>query len=398
MTLNEINALAPGKTLYDSTVTGLHVRAYPNGKKSFFYFYRTRGGTQRRPKIGSFPECSIEEARSRAKALAAKVAIGEDPKGNWDAEKAEMTFGEVFASAMKNHWSEKRFQDSGWAKEVERLWKKNIETHFGKTKVSKLTALEIRKWHKSFSKKPYAGNRSLEVLSKLINFAMEEGLITQGFNPCGLIKSHPEHKRKRFATADEVRTIAPLLQREAKNDPRGVAFIYLLIFSGSRPRFIERAKRTDLVRVEIGENRYGILSLKGKTTDKTGDDESVIIPSQALDLLDSLSPIGDSLLGIKMPSKLWKKIKTEAGCSDLWARDWRRAFASIGLSQGFSSGVIGELLNHKSAQTTKIYARLMDEEKIKAAQSIADGVERLLMEGQKTTQASTLSQATEGTE
>jgi hypothetical protein len=41
-------------------------------------------------------------------------------------------------------------------------------------------------------------------------------------------------------------------------------------------------------------------------------------------------------------------------------------------------GLIGELLGHKSAQTTKVYARLMEGPAVSATGEIADKIENML--------------------
>jgi hypothetical protein len=83
-------------------------------------------------------------------------------------------------------------------------------------------------------------------------------------------------------------------------------------------------------------------------------------------------------LGIKMPRAFWKRIQNETGCKDLWARDLRRTMATVGLSNGVALGVIGKLLNHKSNQTTEIYAKAFETKKIEAVEVIADELVQII--------------------
>jgi integrase len=87
------------------------------------------------------------------------------------------------------------------------------------------------------------------------------------------------------------------------------------------------------------------------------------------------------IFGIKMPSHLWRKIRKEAGCEDLWARDSRRTFATIGMSNGVKMDTVSELLNHSSVQTTKTYAKLNGSARSQAVETIASKMNQLLNVG-----------------
>jgi integrase len=378
------NAIA-GTTTWDQgevgSVKGLHLRVSAKGIKSFYVYYRTKAGQERRPKLGEFPEVTLAEARKRAKALLDKVAIGEDPKGDWDNSRAEMAISRLFELVWEGHWNTPRFTKSGWAKEAKQNYEKNIAPEFENQKLSEVSAKKIRSWHKKMEATPIAANRSLAVLSKMFSFAEENEWISQGVNPCKLVKPHKEKKRKRFASPEEIKKMNDILLREAINNPAGVAFIYLLMFSGARPISIERATWSMLKTVTHEGKVFGVLKFDGKSTAETGEEEIVILPPQAMSVIEKLPRDSDTLTGIKMPKYLWSKIRKEAGCEDLWARDLRRTFATIGMSGGTSSGIIGELLNHKSSETTKIYTQLVPEKRLEATKVIADLITSLLKGG-----------------
>jgi integrase len=196
-----------------------------------------------------------------------------------------------------------------------------------------------------------------------------------------LVKKFKERSRKRYATTEEIQTIARLLEEEIDVHPAGVAFLYILMFSGSRPRAIERATWDQLKEFEIEGKPYGILTFSGKTTEKTGDEEKVVLPPLAMEAIQRLPRVkGYTITGIKMPRRLWRRVKEKAGCDDLWARDWRRTFATVGMTSGVDIGTIGELLNHRSTETTKIYAKVMEGHKFNAANKIANAMAELMKE------------------
>jgi integrase len=290
----------------------------------------------------------------------------------------ELTLDQLFEKAFKEYWSASRFEASGWKKEVELLYRKNISPTFGGIKLSLIEPLSVKKWHRTFEGKNTTGNRSLAVLTRLFTYAAEEELFPQNSNPCSLVSKFKERKRKRFASEDEIQKIADILKRESESKPADVAFIYLLMFTGSRPRAIERATRNQLERVEVMGKTFGVLTFQGKSSETTGDDEVVVIPPFAMGVLDRLPLNLKTLTGTKMPRTLWDKIKKEAGCPDLWARDWRRTFATLALSGGLSSGILGEILNHRSAQTTKIYSKLLSRERLNAVSKVSDRIAEIM--------------------
>lgn len=383
----DIKGCKVGQTVWDTKVNGLHMRHLPSGRKVFFLYYRTRAKVQRRPKLGDYPQLQLPDARRIAKDLLTQVARGEDPKEKWDASREELTVSELFTKVWLEHWNTERYQDSGWARQVEYNYRNHIAPAFAVRKLSDITPPDIRNWHKKFlTEAPYAGNRSLEILSRMFSFAEEQGFRPLGSNPCSVVASHTEKKRDRYATRQEIVTLGTILERERNLNPREAVFIFTLMFSGARPRSIERALKSDLSRIEDSEGVvWGKLTFSGKTTDRTGEDESVLIPPHVLKLIDDLPPLPhspnrnpDRLFGIRMPTAFWNRVKEEAGCDDLWVRDWRRTFASIALSEGVSSGVVGEILNHKSAQTTKVYAKLMNEARVEAVQTVSERYKKLI--------------------
>lgn len=378
MNIHSIRNSKPNTKIYDDEVRGLHLKTTPTGRKCFMLFYRTKQGRQRKPKIGEFGDITLAEARRRAKIILDKVAVGEDPKGKWDDSKSEMNVQELFDHTMLAHWGSDRYVASGWKQKVESLWKAQLQNKFGDLKLSEVDSFLIRRWHLKLKDKPYAANRALEVLNKMFNFAEEEGLKPQGTNPCRMVQGFTEKKRKRYATIEEFKKICEILDRNAETRPDAVAFLYLLIFTGTRPSAIERAKKKDLRKFKIGAETYGELTFAGKSTNDSGDDEVIILPPQAIAALDRLpSVLNSSLINCKMPRRLWASIKKEVGCEDLWARDFRRFFASMGKSSGIDMGTIGELLNHKTTQTTKTYAHLFDDKRVEAVAQIANLIEKV---------------------
>jgi integrase len=70
--------------------------------------------------------------------------------------------------------------------------------------------------------------------------------------------------------------------------------------------------------------------------------------------------------------KLWLALLADAGVSDLRIHDLRHTFASYALSGGQTLGTVGQLLGHRSTQTTSRYAHLIDDAARRAVAQLSD--------------------------
>lgn len=282
-----------------------------------------------------------------------------------------MTVNQLFDFVWKIYWSQAQFKESRWGYEVSQSFKNYISPHLGNHQIKNMGTKLVREWHRSFQDKPYAANRALEVLSRMFTVAIEEEAAT--FNPCAGVKAFKEKKRERYASEDEIKKICEILDREYDANPRQVAFIYALMYSGARPLSLVKAKRSELFCTALTDGIWGKLMVDGKTTQATGIKEKIHFPPKVVKMIFCIdAPMNGTLFGIGFPRTFWDKVRKEAGCPDLWARDWRRTFATLGLSNGVNIDTIGELLNHQSTQTTKVYAKLTDTARTNAVQLVSE--------------------------
>lgn len=281
----------------------------------------------------------------------------------------KMTVDALFARVWRDYWFCERFLTSGHATEVKRNYEKHIKPTFGEVLLPKVTRLEVKQWHVGLIATPIAANRSLEVFSRMFNYAISEELFDGG-NPCAFAKVFTEKKRRRYASEAELKKLGAEIEAYETISPRAACFLYAMLFSGARPKSLEKAKQEEL---EVLPGDYGRLVFYGKTSAETGEDEEVIFPPFIMEKIAKLERRKDGLIfGIKMPTEIWTRIRTRAGCPDLWARDFRRTFATVGMSNEVNMDTISELLNHKSVQTTKVYAKLCPKARIAAVKTISE--------------------------
>lgn len=353
-------------------VAGLHVRA-TGRRKTFYLYYRTRDGQERRPKLDHYGNITLAQARDAAREMRVQIAAGRDPVAERAKSKSEPTVSEFFERMFVEHWSRRRT-----AADVRRLFDRHVAPRIGGARMQAVGHDDIARIHAALSDTPYQANRVLALVTRLFNLAAwpRYAVRVPGDNPCRGVERFAELKRRRKAEPAELAALGPLLQSAAENriNVPSVAFLFLLAYSGARPSEIAKATWDRLARTEIDGKVYGVLTIDdGKTGQIT-----VHLPPQAMAIIERLPRVaGRTITGIRSPRKLWERIRREAGCPDLRLRDLRRTFASVSYSAGHGA-TVGELLNHRSAQTTKVYAKLYGGAAASAAESTAAKVDEML--------------------
>ncbi|MCM2256579.1 MAG: site-specific integrase, partial [Vicinamibacteria bacterium] len=141
--------------------------------------------------------------------------------------------------------------------------------------------------------------------------------------------------------------------------PFALAAIRLLVFTGARASEV-LGLTWDSVDLEAGRARL--------PDSKTGA-KTVFLPAPAVKLLKELPRLEGNpyvipggrkgqpltLWGVE---QVWQVIRRRAGLVDVRLHDLRHSFASMAAADGQSLPVIGALLGHSQAQTTKRYAHL----------------------------------------
>jgi integrase len=335
----------------------------------------------RRMKLGSYPSMTIKDAREVARSHLLRVALGEDPMGQREKANTEATIDQLWAECEKTVYN----RGKDWDREAKRLYEKRLKPKLGKFRCTAVTYARVKEVRDGLRDIPIEANRALAVLSRMLKEALRlEWRKADAGNPCLLVERYPERKRTRYASPEELELIGKALDKRIASDLSGVAFLYLLLYSGARPSEIENGKPDQVKRKVVDGHVVGVLRLKGKTSDETGEERAVFLPPQAMRVLDMLPPEREHLAGRKrLPRRLWAEVRDEVGCPDLWARDSRRTFASVAFSEDISIHQVGELLGHASIQTTKIYAKLMEKKAHAAAAKTAGLMAGMLNGGER---------------
>lgn len=340
-----IKAAEPGSVVRDPTVPGLHLRVLPSGRRTFYLYFRTKAGRERRPKVGDWPLFTIAQARDVAKSILQEVAKGHDPMAERKAAKEAPRVDDLMDRYKTEHAAGKKSE-----REDKRIIDVYVTPRLGRRKVADVTYDDVLGLHRSMADSPYMANRVLSLLSKAFSLAETWQMRPRGTSPCHGVRRFTERPRRRYMSGSEAPAIAAALNARRETHPRQVAFIYLLILTGARCGEIEAAMPEWLngAKLELPDSKTGA--------------RTIYLPQPVMDILEALPRApGETLVGIRAPRKFWNGVRKAAGCPDLRLHDLRHSFASAALSAGLTLAQIGELLGHANPQTTQRYAHLIEE-------------------------------------
>lgn len=374
--------LQPGGELRDHEVKGLILRARANGR-SWFLYYRTRTGQQRKPKLGEFPEMSLSAARETAKTLKQQIALGGDPSKDWQAARNAPTMNDL-CDWYADTWAPANKRPRSVV-EDRLLIRAHVRPGLGALRVADvekpdidafLDDVEKRKFVKLTDEQrarqplaPGARNHVRALISHMFNLAELAPLKwrPRNSNPVRGTDKRTMRKRKRLAKPAEFERLAAELDRLALTRPKHAAAVWCLFLTGARVSEIVRAKR------EQWQGNKLILT-DHKTADHVGERE-IILPAPVLALLERVTAGGKPspyLFGKISMRRTWHQLRKRADLPGLQMRDARRTWASYAKAQGLSLEQAGEHMGHTNPSTTALYSWLWDDEKADVAESVAD--------------------------
>ena len=361
ITKRTVDRLSPGSRdliLWDREVRGFGVRCRPSGAKHYVLKIRV-GGRQRWLTMGRHGSpWTPDSARREALRLLGLRAAGHDPASERDRQKGAITIAELGKRFLQEYVPQHCKPRT--AEEYQRAVEKYINPIIGRHRIADLTRSDVAQLHHHFRDRPYQANRSLAVLSKMMNLAEAWGLRLDGSNPVRHVKKYREDKRERYLTKPELQRLGAVLadaQTKASESPFVVAAIGLLVLTGARL-------------IEILTLRWEYVDLENEVLrlpdSKTGA-KPIYLNAAAINLLRTMPRMagnpyviagknpGARLINLQKP---WRRIRAKANLADVRIHDLRHSFASVAAGTGMSLPMIGKLLGHSQPVTTARYAHL----------------------------------------
>jgi integrase len=337
-----IAALKPTDTsvlYFDSEVSGLAVRVYPSGKKSFVFDWR-EDSRQRRVVIGSPPAWTIGKARTHASRMRLKADVGEavaPGRGERVADLIEVWKGVVAVTR-------RRLTAKSYSLSLDR----HVIPHFGPLDPRTITRNRVEAWHGDLAQTvPVAANRALATLSAFMSWLEHDHRIER--NICKGVKRRPENQRHVFL--DEAETEAAHAALDADSARAAALALRLALLTGARIGEV-----LSLTADQIDASRR--VWIKPHTLTKQKKISIVPLQPEALAVAEALLAIG--LPEYKTCTRVWARTRAVIGRPDIRIHDLRHSRASALARNGASLPQIGKLLGHASHQTTARYLHLID--------------------------------------
>ncbi|WP_278401745.1 tyrosine-type recombinase/integrase [Stutzerimonas kunmingensis] len=391
--------------VYDTEVPKLAMRITSAGSRTF-YVVKRAGSSIAWVKLGTFPEMTVEQARGEAQKILGEFATGANPAAARRAIRQEPTFTEMLADMLAH---KKKRDGSPITERTRKDYLDTARLHMGaiaNSKLSHITRSEVKAIHTKASKKSARqADKAVAIISSVFNYAADHEHFS-GTNPASRIQKNAVVSRDRFAQAAELPYLLEAIGESSLSD-----FFLLSLLTGARRSNVQAMAWRDLdldARIwRIGMTKNGtpqnvtlppeaVAALHARKR-KTGTSQFVfpgegktghlVEPKKAWAailrraslrrLLDHLEGLGkltaeerkqaDNQISAA-PAAAEKRYRAIAAAleidpalydmTDLRIHDLRRTLGSWQAKTGASMAIIGKSLNHKSLQSTAIYARL----------------------------------------
>jgi integrase len=358
-----VKALAPpergSRLIWDDALTGFALRVFapsqscPAGARTFVLSYWLNG-TERRYRIGSWPDWSVAAARAEAREIRQRVDRGEDP-----------------ARDRRNR------RDAPTMADLAEADRRMADVHQGD-----ITAL-----HRAITDTghPVLANRTVSCASRMFSLSLKPMAgddrpwrdQAQG-NPCKGVKRNPEVAKERFLSPAEIAAVVEGL--DAYGRAPIADCIRLIMLTGCHPGEAMLATWAQF------EAQPGFW-IKPAATTKQRKDHRLPLGAPALALLSEIRERRGDVAAVdyvfpgqrlgrplQQLQSCWDAVCKHAGLAGVRIYDLRHTFAAAGAGGGLSLPLIGRLLGHTQARTTQRYAHLADDPLREAADRVTSAI------------------------
>lgn len=396
---------------YDTDTKGLAISVGKTGRKSFLLYRRIQGRPER-IKIGRYPDVSIEQARKTVAALNADIAQDLNPAESMRERRSEITLADFFKVYYERHSSVRKVSH----KEDIEKFERHIDTNrygvnLAKLRLSDITRAQLISHHAKMGHIPTTANRVIALISSMYSRAIQWGYF-DGNHPCRGMDKYREKSRSRFVLPDEMPRLMLAMEHETNELVRD--FVKLALYTGARrsnvlamqwPDVHLERKEWSIERTKNGEPQTVLLTPEaievlerrkksaegskslfvfpgsgecGHLVEPRGAWERMLARGTALGLVEALAEKATAKTfdyqlaleeAIDFPIQTIERYTPLAEkhglhlqhyeMRDLHIHDLRRTLGSWLASSGTSLPIIGRVLNHKTPEATKVYARLI---------------------------------------
>jgi integrase len=342
---------------FDDELPGFLLEVRQSGGKTYYQRYRDRHGRERQYKIGSAAVLTVQQARTKAREIAAQAALGSDPQAIRQELRKTPTLQDFvrdeylpFAKGAKRSW-----------KTDETLLRLHILPMLGRVTLDEIDDRKVGELLQGLQSAGYSSgtlNRTTILIRYLFNQARRWGIPGVTDNPATDFKIIPDVCRERFLSIEELQRLIQSL--DVDQNKVAAAAIKLLLLTGARRNEVTQA-RWEYV---DWDKRRLLVPLS-----KNGKPRHIKLNDKAIDILKSHSRIAgnpfifpSATTGKPCPSLFfpWSRIRERAGLADVRLHDLRHSFASFLVNDDVEIYRVQRLLGHANIRSTQRYAHLTE--------------------------------------
>ena len=363
-------AAEPDKRLeyQDTEQPGLRLRVSATGAKSYLVLARVKGGALERITIGRADVLTPENARTQAKQIVAKLALGESYAAAPRALRGEMLFSDLFTAYNEGHDMRPRSRV-----EYEGLHRRHIAPALGKLRLSAITHEKIIALHRGMTKPkdgttgtPTTANRCVALIKAVFNWAKKHGFWA-GANPAESVQKNKENSRRRYLQPTELARFFEAIEESAEP---AKSFFMLALLTGARRSNVLGMRWRD---VDMHEALWHISALDAKA----GEEMDIPLTPEAMAVLKQrqldtgasewVFPAESKSGHYEEPKRAWATLQKRAALADLRIHDLRRTMGSWLVRTGANTAINAKALGHKSLQAAAVYQRIADTDPVREA-------------------------------
>lgn len=339
----------------DRDLAGLLLEVRPNGASTYHLRYKANN-TTKYVKLGTGDLITLAEARKKAKALKAEIALGADPRGEAKAKRAIPTLTQFFNDTYLPY-----------AKVHKRSWKRDVQLFarigekFGKLRLDQVSKQQVSVWHAKLLDEGLSGasaDHHPKLMRRMFSMAIEYGLIDR--NVLSSFKLFLfDNRIEHYLDDEQLVRLMNVLRTDGNRNVCNIAI--LLLGTGCRLNEVLTMKKSD-IDMENRVMKIAAINAKGKRVRSVplNDASLEIIRQQFADTegYEHLFINHQTGKPYTTITRAWMRIRSKAGLPHLRLHDLRHSYASFLVNSGRTLYEVQQILGHSQSIVTERYAHL----------------------------------------
>ncbi|MHB8622082.1 MAG: tyrosine-type recombinase/integrase [Sulfuricaulis sp.] len=349
---------------------GLVLEVRPNGQKAWLYRYRLYG-RQEKLSIGSYPDLSLAEARSRHVDARQMVLANKSPAQTKQAEKRRLSDDLQIVRGLAKAYIDDHISKLASAKLAEAWITKHILPAIGSKFIHEVIPADCIAVVEKIKRRgaPAVARKVLEQLRGIFGYAVDHHLLT--LNPAAQVRAAKiigvKQARNRYLKTSEIKRFVKALDSFPTAEGNRIAFKLILLTLCRKGELVQaRWEHIDLKR---GEWRIPSANAKNRNEhivylsrqarelfrelQTLAGESPWVLPGRDLKHHISFTTLNQATFVLRRQGEKW------AWLADVHIHDLRRTASTHLHEAGFVSDIIEKSLNHSVAGVRGVYNKAM---------------------------------------